>query len=285
MKIDALIWALIKLSQYFDDENFTVITDHTTLRSTLQNKFFDRRSTRLNEWVIYFSIYLSRIKILHRAKKSHNNVNELSRLLIINVNTHAYLVTIIEVSEKFLDKLKKSLKSNSIFKRIYQKLQQQTQNIINDVNESITIYQSYRLDIDNDLLYLINRLSLDRVCISTVLKRNVMKFAHDTNHAHENIHRILNRIKASTYFSKMRKKMLVYVESCLVRQLFKFNRKSSYEQLNFIEITIEFLAKLNMNFIVELSMISTKYNFLLIVIDRFSKYVRLIVDRENWSIK
>ena len=107
-----------------------------------------------------------------------------------------------------------------------------------------------------------------------------MKFAHD-NHAHEDIHRILNRIKASTYFSKMRKKILVYVESCLVYQLFKFNRKSLYKQLNFIKITIQLLAKLNMNFIVEFFMILAEYNSFLTIIDRFSKYVRLIVDREN----
>ena len=228
LKIDALIWALIKLSQYFDDEIFTVITDHTTLKSTLQNKSFDRRSTRLNEWIMYLSIYLSRIKIVHRARKSHNNVDELSRLFITYVNAHALFVAIIEISEKFLDKLKNSLKLNSIFKRIYQKLLQQTQNTMNDVNDSITMYQSYRLDIDSDLFYLVNRFSLDRMCILVFLKRNVMKFVHD-NHAHENIHRTLNRIKISTYFSKMRKKMLIYVESCFVCQLFKFNRKLSYE--------------------------------------------------------
>ena len=224
------------------------------------------------------------MKIVHRARKSHNNVDELSRLLIIYVHAHAYLVITIEVSEKFLDKLKKSLKFDSIFKRIYQKLQQQIQNTMNDVNDSITTYQSYRFDIDNDLLYLVNRFSFDRVCISTALKRDVMKFVHD-NHAHEDIHRILNHIKASTYFSKMKKKTLVYVESCLVCQLFKSSRKSLYEQLNLIEITIQFLVEFNMNFIVELSMISTEHNSLLTIIDRFSKYVRLIVDREDWSIK
>ena len=284
LKIDALIWVLIKLSQYFDDEIFTEITDHTTLKSILQNKSFDCRSTRLNEWVMYLSIYLFRMKIVHRARKSHNNVDELSRLLIIYVNAYAYLVVTIEVNEKSLDKFKKFLKFDSIFKRIYEKLQQQTQNTINDVNDSITMYQFYRFDIDSDLLYLVNRFNFDRMCILTVLKRNVMKFAHD-NHAHEDIHRILNRIKASTYFSKMRKKILIYVESCLVCQLFKFSRKSFYEQLNLIKITIQFLAKLNMNFIVELFMISAEHNFLLTIIDRFSKYVRLIVDRENWSIK
>ena len=220
------------------------------------------------------------MKIVHRARKSHNNVDELSRLLIIYVHVHAYLVATIKTSEKFLDRLKKSLKSNSIFKKIYEKLQQQTQNTMNDVNDSITMYQFYKLNIDSDLLYLVNRLNFDRVCISTVLKRDVMKFVHD-NHAHEDIHRILNRIKASTYFLKMRKKMLIYVENCLVCQLFKFSRKSFYEQLNLIEITIQFLAKLNMNFIVELSMISTEHNSLLTIIDRFSKYVRQIVDREN----
>ena len=62
------------------------------------------------------------MKIVHHARKSHNNVDELSRLLIIYVHAHAYLVATIEVSEKFLDRFKRSLKSNSIFKRIYEKL-------------------------------------------------------------------------------------------------------------------------------------------------------------------
>ena len=79
--------------------------------------------------------------------------------------------------------------------------------------------------------------------------------------------------------------MLVYVESCFACQLFKSSRKSSYEQLNLIEITIQLLTELNMNFIVELFMISAKHNSFLTIIDRSSKYVRLIVDRENWSIK
>ena len=38
LKTDALVWTLIKLLQYFDQDQFTVYTDHSALKSALQTK-------------------------------------------------------------------------------------------------------------------------------------------------------------------------------------------------------------------------------------------------------
>ena len=80
LEVGALVWALMKLSQYFDDGEFTVITDHIALKSALQNKTSGRRSNRLNEWALYLSTFQPRMKIIHRARKSHGNADGLSRI-------------------------------------------------------------------------------------------------------------------------------------------------------------------------------------------------------------
>jgi hypothetical protein len=49
LKTTAFVWIFIKLSQYFDDESFTIITDHFALKSTLQTKTTERRFARFNE--------------------------------------------------------------------------------------------------------------------------------------------------------------------------------------------------------------------------------------------
>ena len=69
LKAEILIWTLIKFSQYFDDESFTVITDHSTLKTALQTKIIDQRSVRFNEWSMYLFTFLSRMIIVHKKKK------------------------------------------------------------------------------------------------------------------------------------------------------------------------------------------------------------------------
>ena len=49
LKYAALVWALIKLSHFFDSDNFIVITNHAALLSALQIKTTDWWSTRLNK--------------------------------------------------------------------------------------------------------------------------------------------------------------------------------------------------------------------------------------------
>jgi hypothetical protein len=80
LETGALVWALTKLSQYFDSGEFTVHTDHSALKSALQANPRGRRSNRLNEWAMFLSTFLPRMKIVHRPGKIHNNADGLSRL-------------------------------------------------------------------------------------------------------------------------------------------------------------------------------------------------------------
>ena len=146
-----------------------------------------------------------------------------------------------------------------------------------------SMYHSYRLNFDFELLYLINHSNSNRVCISASMKRRVMKYAHD-NHVHDDFHKIINRLKQTTHFFKMRVKINRYIESCSTCQLSKSIKKSFYEQFHFIKIIAKSFIKFSMNFIVALLMTVYEHNALFTIIDRFFKYVRLISNREDWEV-
>ena len=75
-----LVWTLRKVPEYFDEHSFTVITDHSALVSCLQGQGRGRRAARLNEWAMFLSTYLPRMKVVHREGKSHHNADGLSRI-------------------------------------------------------------------------------------------------------------------------------------------------------------------------------------------------------------
>jgi hypothetical protein len=127
LKTNVLMWTFIKLFQYFDDESFIVIIDHIILKFVFQIKIIDRRSTRLNKWSMYFSIYLFKIKIIHRAKKIHNNVNNCFKMFIeIEIcYVDVYFIVVFNANKNFQIVIKKTLSSNSHFERIYDKIRKQ----------------------------------------------------------------------------------------------------------------------------------------------------------------
>ena len=142
LKTNVLIWALIKLSQYFDDESFTMIIDYIALKFALQIKITNRKSIRFNEWFMYLSIYLSKMKIIHRAEKIHNNANDFFKIFIeIEIwYVDVYFIVVLSADQDFQIIIKKALLSNSHFERIYNKIRVQIKKTKKDENDSQTIY-------------------------------------------------------------------------------------------------------------------------------------------------
>ena len=145
------------------------------------------------------------------------------------------------------------------------------------------MYQSYRLDLESQLLYLISRSKSDRLCISKILQKKVLEYAHD-RHVHEEVHRTYDLLRRFVFISRMKKLVHEYVLSCSFCQLSKASRQLSYEELHSIELSEKSLTKVSIDFIVALSKTTDNFNVLLTVIDRFFKFVLLIADRENFSI-
>ena len=99
------------------------------------------------------------------------------------------------------------------------------------------------------------------------------------------MHRTYDLFMKSVFISKMKMLINDYVISCSTCQLFKSSRQFSYEELKSISLSNESLAELSLDFIVELSMISNENNVILTITNRFSKYVKIVSEKETFSIK
>ncbi len=286
LEAGALVWALTKLPQFFDDGDFTVITDHTALKSALQNKTNGRRSARLNEWALYLSTFQPRMKIVHRAGKSHGNADGLSRLPTRDV-AHAFPVVVVKAEEEFLKEISAALPKDPHFGRIYEHLHKQVKDSQHLESGPQTVYQAYRLDIGTDLLYMIERPGPDRLCIPGKVIQKVLQYGHD-QHAHGGIHRTHDRLRSSVYFPKMRKVIQGYIDGCPACQLSKPSRQLPYGQLQPVGKAQQPLEELSLDFIVGLPFTPKGNNCLMTVTDKFSKFIRLVPGNEtdkaeNWA--
>jgi hypothetical protein len=153
----ALVWALTKLPQYFDDEPFTVIMDHSALKSAPQTRNTERRSARLNEWAMFLATYLPRMKIIHESGKAHLNADDLSRLACVenddDKKQYQESESIISLSTKtddtqtnFLNTVKEELSKDDIFGKIMNKIKKQIVQADFNNEEFNMTYHSYKLN-------------------------------------------------------------------------------------------------------------------------------------------
>jgi hypothetical protein len=292
LKTAAFVWAFIKLLQYFDDESFTIIIDHFVFKSALQIKTTERRFARFNEWAMFFFTFFSRMIIIHKLEKNHLNADELSRLVCVDddeserkIQKNEFVISLFIVvdiaNSNFLNVVRETIFTDDVFDKIFQKIKNQLQN--SKFNEDNMIkYQSYRLNFESNFLYFIEITNSDRLCILEKLSKNILFHAHDRN-AHDEIHRIYDFLRRSTFISEMKKRVKKYVTACSFCQIFKDSTQKSYKKLQFILTFQEFLFEMNLNFIVKLLMIIKKNNTFLTITNRFSKYVKLISKIKNFS--
>jgi hypothetical protein len=147
---------------------------------------------------------------------------------------------------------------------------------LKNFNEIVNFkYQSYRLNSESKLLYFAKWTNSNRLCISTKLSKDIHFHAHDAN-AHDEIYRTYDFLRKSIFMTNMKKKITKYVTTCSFCQISKSSNQKLYEKLQFISIFQKFLFEMSLNFVVKLFMIIKKNNAFLTIIDRFSKYVKLI---------
>jgi hypothetical protein len=230
--------------------------------------------------------------IIHKFEKNHLNADELSRLVCVNDDESEKKIQKIEfvislfivansANSSFLKVVRKIIFKDDVFDRIFQKIKKQMQNSKFSENNMIK-YQSYRLNFESKLLYLIEITNSDRLCNFEKLSKDILFHVHDRN-AHDEIYRIYDFLRRSAFISKMKKRVKKYVIACSSCQIFKDSTQKSYEKLQFISIFQEFFFEMSLNFIIKLLMIIKKNNAFLTITNRFSKYVKLISKIENFS--
>ena len=146
------------------------------------------------------------------------------------------------------------------------------------------MYQFYKMNSNTSLLYLKNKSYFDKFYISKKSQKRILQYDHD-EHVHEDIHRIYNVLHRLIFMFKMRQLIKIYDIVCSICQLSKFSRQFFYEKLNFIEFSKEFLTKLSLDSVVTLFMTIERNNAIMSTIDRFSKYVKIVLEKETFFVK
>ena len=135
---------------------------------------------------------------------------------------------------------------------------------------------------ETKLFYLKIKFHSNRLCISKKCQKRFFQYDHD-DHVHEKIHRIYDLLTRSIFIPKMRKLIVEYVINCFVCQLSKSSKQFSYDELQFIFLSLEPFFELNFDFIVGLSVIVQKNNAILSVTDRFFKYIKAVSSKKTMS--
>ena len=145
-----------------------------------------------------------------------------------------------------------------------------------DNSSSELMSKKFRTDINfeikNDLIYHIDGLNeRAKLCILKSLEKNIFRLIHDEHHA--GVHRCFQRIKNIIYILRLLRKLRIYIEHCPSCQINQIKRHRSYEELMPISIVPHSFHIIIMDFIIRLS---KKYDYLLILIDKFTRRMFLI---------
>jgi hypothetical protein len=129
----------------------------------------------------------------------------------------------------FLDSVRDEIPKDDVFSKIFEKIKDQMRKSEDFDEGKSSTYQSYRLDPNSNLLYLIERTGPDRLCVPKKLRKEILSYAHDNN-AHGGVHRTYDFLRRSVFFPGMRKLVTEYVTSCPSRQVSKGSNQRPYER-------------------------------------------------------
>lgn len=286
----ALCWALHCMPQYFDNGNFTVITDHSALVSTLQLQSDGWCSQWLNKWALFLASYLPHMTIKHWKGSTHSNADTLSHFPpSANLETdpdpaekrdlHNILVQLstttasVELGPDEISKLKDALLSDKGFKCIMERLQNQL------LTDGVQQYQNFELQAD--LLYHTAPDKPCQLCILSWLASHIFHMVHEI-HGHPGLHWTYQQLCEVYFIPQGHKGLTKFIQSCISCQLGKPSWHKPYSQMNPITTPSQPFDIFSIDFIVGLPE-SAGFNALLVMTEKFSRAVHLTPGKETWS--
>jgi hypothetical protein len=80
LELGAVVWSILKLQRYLDGMPFTVVTDHQPILQVVSSNSKTLTSPRVERWRMLLQPYMGQMTFVHKAGKTHLNVDALSRL-------------------------------------------------------------------------------------------------------------------------------------------------------------------------------------------------------------
>lgn len=145
------------------------------------------------------------------------------------------------------------------------------------IKASTKILKKYCINIDfefrNNLIYYTS-FNIDkhtRLCILIIQKKTIFQTIHDKYYI--DVHRCFYKITKTLYILRLLRKLQIYVKYCFACQINQIKQHRLYNKLMPILSLSYFFYTIVINFVIELS---SKYDALLMIIDKFSRRLLLL---------
>jgi len=240
----AVVYALKRFHIYLAGQKFKIITDCDSFRLTLNKKDINPRISR---WALFLQNY--NYEIVHRPGKRMVHVDALSRchsVLILEGSTFERTLSICQDRDDEILKIREKLEKGDV--KHY------------ELRDGLV----YRKDKSKKLSFYVPR----------TMESNVIRTCHD-DIGHVGIDKVIGNIVKTYWFPNMREKVKEYIQNCL--RCIEFSPPSGRaegflhsipkEKVPFATIHIDHLGPLEKT--------GKGYRHLLIVIDAFTKFIRL----------
>jgi hypothetical protein len=264
---------------FIDHESVLDIVKQIDLVITFTDKL-NLRLIRAFEYIQRFNLIIK-----HKSEKQHIVFDALSRLISknddINISDSKeldalFIITLIEMKFTFKAKIIDEYFTDSKWNKILHTL---SKNII--IKLSFTLKSDF-LIYRSDQIALNHVYEFKRLCISSIVIKNILNIAHDTEHF--DFVKCYDIISFSWYIHELTKHLRQYLRHCLKCQVFQIRRHKSYDSLQSILTSNVSFHIITIDFILTLSDID-KYDCAMFVICKFSKRICLILEKTSWKTK
>ncbi|XP_011859156.1 PREDICTED: uncharacterized protein K02A2.6-like [Vollenhovia emeryi] len=240
----AVVYALKRFHVYLAGRKFRIVTDCDSFRLTLDKKDINPRISR---WALFLQNY--NYEIVHRPGKRMSHVDALSRchsVLVLEGSTFERTLSICQDRDTDILRIRDQLEKSEM--KYY------------ELRDGLV----YRKDKNKKLLFYVPR----------SMEPNVIRTCHD-DIGHVGIDKVIKSIVTVYWFPNMREKVKEYIGNCLRCVEFSplsgkaegFLHSIPKEELPFVTIHIDHMGPLEKT--------GKGYRHLLVVIDAFTKFIRV----------
>ena len=293
LKIADLIWVFRKIRHLIESsKTFDIVyTDHeATLTIAKQTSFTTSSIDKLNLRLIRISEYIQRfdLTIRHKSKILHVIFDALSRLSTVsnkqiqeNVDEKKldvlFTISMTKMNEKFRQQFIQEYQQNSIWRKILI--------ILNKANKNHTDISFLR---DKDIIYRkkINDNSSfvsRRMCVPEFMIKQILITIHNESNDHSDFDHIYERVNNSWYIKKLIKYLKNYIAHCSKCKVNRTRRHKFYESLQSILSSFISFHTFIIDFVLILSTSHIDMNCVMSVIDKYSKRITILVDKDVWT--
>lgn len=247
----AVVYAIKRFHIYLSGISFKVMTDCDSFRLTLNKKDINPRISR---WALFLQNY--DFEIFHRSNKNMQHVDAFSRchaILILESNTFEQVLAIRQNTDENIVKIRDKLQNGD--DKLY--------------------------ELRNGLVYRKENKHV-RFYVPESMETNVIRSCHD-DMAHVGLSKVIENISRIYWFPGMKAKVRHYIDNCL--KCIEFSIPSGKKEgllfnipkgdKPFVTIHIDHLGPLEKT--------GSRNKYIFIVIDAFTKFVRLYVCRTTKS--